>query len=94
MQNAAQHLKAEAAFLEEEVEYLLGYVSRFGDVEAELQELARSQGYSIDQLVQLIRENAETMDLMRVRVHEAIHCSFSFERLISSLDLQILVILR
>ena len=78
-------MKAEAAFLEEEVEYLLGYVSRFGDVEAELQELARSQGYSIDQLVQLIRENAETMDLMRVSVFNFV--VFSFERLVSSLDL-------
>jgi len=43
-------------------------IFRYGDVEQELQELSRPQGYSLDDVVELVRINEETMDMMRVSV--------------------------
>ena len=43
-------------------------IFRYGDVEQELQELSRPQGYSVDDVVELVRINEETMDMMRVSV--------------------------
>lgn len=39
---------------------------RYGDVEHELQEIAHAQGSNVDEIVELVRINEETMDRMRV----------------------------
>ena len=39
---------------------------RFTEVERELEEVAHAQGFDVDELLELIRLNEETMDLMRV----------------------------
>ena len=41
-------------------------MNRYGDVEHELQEIAHAQGSNVDEIVELVRINEETMDRMRV----------------------------
>lgn len=65
-------LKSEAEILEEEIEFLLGHMSHFGEVEEELKELALSQGYKIEELVDLMRVNEETMDLLRENLRQKV----------------------
>eukprot|EP00584_Thalassiosira_punctigera_P006303 CAMPEP_0172530492 /NCGR_PEP_ID=MMETSP1067-20121228/4213_1 /TAXON_ID=265564 ORGANISM="Thalassiosira punctigera, Strain Tpunct2005C2" /NCGR_SAMPLE_ID=MMETSP1067 /ASSEMBLY_ACC=CAM_ASM_000444 /LENGTH=330 /DNA_ID=CAMNT_0013314711 /DNA_START=149 /DNA_END=1141 /DNA_ORIENTATION=+ len=72
LQSTAKLLKSEADILEEEIEYLVGHASRFGKVEQELQEVAQSQGSSIDEIVHLVRENEEMMDLMRENLRQKV----------------------
>lgn len=40
----------------------------FGDAEQDLEEVARVEGYSVDDIVELMRKNEDTMDMMRVRL--------------------------
>ena len=45
----------------------------YGDVERELQEMATEHGTSANELVELVRINEETMEMMRVSVS----CTYS-----------------
>ena len=47
--------------------FAFGYQS-YGEVERELQEMAAEHGTSADELVELVRINEETMEMMRVSV--------------------------
>eukprot|EP00571_Detonula_confervacea_P000826 CAMPEP_0172328696 /NCGR_PEP_ID=MMETSP1058-20130122/60487_1 /TAXON_ID=83371 /ORGANISM="Detonula confervacea, Strain CCMP 353" /LENGTH=208 /DNA_ID=CAMNT_0013045823 /DNA_START=674 /DNA_END=1300 /DNA_ORIENTATION=- len=68
----AELLKSEAVFLEKDIEYMIGYSARFGDVEQELQEVARAQGSNVDKIVELVRVNEETMDLMKENLRQKV----------------------
>lgn len=72
LKGTSRLLKSEASILEEEIEYLLGHVSRFGEVEQELKAIARSQGSSSEELLELVRANEETMDLMRENLRQKV----------------------
>mmetsp|Transcript_22657 Transcript_22657/g.40885 ORF Transcript_22657/g.40885 Transcript_22657/m.40885 type:complete len:287 (+) Transcript_22657:2-862(+) len=72
LEGTAKMLKSEGDIIEEEIEYLLGHISRFGGVEQELQALAREQGCSIEGLVNLVRVNEATMDSMRENLRQKI----------------------
>lgn len=72
LQGTSRLLKSEAGILEEEIEYLLGHVSRFGEVEQELQAIARTQGTSIERILGLVRANEETLNLMRENLRQKI----------------------
>jgi hypothetical protein len=39
----------------------------FGDAEQDLKEIARVEGYCVDEIVELVRVNEDTMDMMKVR---------------------------
>lgn len=72
LEGTANMLKSEGDILEEEIEYLLGHISRFGGVEQELQSFAREQGCTIEGLVNLVRANDATMDSMRENLRQKI----------------------
>lgn len=73
LQDTAELLQSEADILEEEIEYLLDHESRFGNVEQELQEVARAQGsFNSKELVELVRENEVTMDYMRENLRQKV----------------------
>jgi len=72
LQETADILKSEAVALEDEIEYLLEQVSRFGDIEQELQEVAIEQDSTVEELVELVRINEETMDLMRENLRQKV----------------------
>jgi hypothetical protein len=40
----------------------------FGDAERNLDEIARLEGYSVDELVELVRVHEDTMDAMKVSI--------------------------
>lgn len=40
----------------------------FGDAERELDEVARSEGYSVEEVVELVRVHEDTMDAMKVSI--------------------------
>lgn len=50
----------------------------FGDMEQEIHRLAKEQGYSVKEIVELVRRNEETMDLMRVSkaCQSVMYCTF------------------
>ena len=39
----------------------------FGDAEQNFKEVARVEGYSVDELLELVRVNEDAMDMMKVR---------------------------
>lgn len=41
-------------------------ISRFGGVEVEAQEFAKNQGTNVEAMVEMVEENEEILDLMRV----------------------------
>lgn len=72
LEDTVELLKQEADLLEDEVEYLLGHASRYAEAEQELQEVALEQGSNVEELVDLIRLNEETMDLMRDHLRQKV----------------------
>lgn len=72
MQGTAELLKSEAEILEEEIEFLLGHASRFGEVEQEVGAITQAQGSSIEELVELVRANEATMDMMRENLRQKV----------------------
>lgn len=72
LQASVKQLESECDILEDEIEYLLGHASHFTDIEQELLELANAQGYNIDELMDLIRLNEETMDLLRENLRQKV----------------------
>lgn len=72
MEDTVELLKQEAHLLEEEIEYLLVHASRYAEAEQELRDLAQEQGANVEELVELIRMNEETMDLMRENLRQKV----------------------
>eukprot|EP00581_Thalassiosira_minuscula_P005595 CAMPEP_0183738978 /NCGR_PEP_ID=MMETSP0737-20130205/55912_1 /TAXON_ID=385413 /ORGANISM="Thalassiosira miniscula, Strain CCMP1093" /LENGTH=329 /DNA_ID=CAMNT_0025973639 /DNA_START=78 /DNA_END=1067 /DNA_ORIENTATION=+ len=72
LQEAVDVLQSESAALKEDIEYLMGRMDRFGDIEEELQEIVTEQGSTIDRVLELVRENEATMDYMRENLRQKV----------------------
>lgn len=72
LHDMAEILKSEADVLQKEIEYMSGCAAGFGDIEQELQEVAQAQGSDVDKLVELVRLNEETMDLMKENLRQKV----------------------
>lgn len=72
LEETVERLRSEADFLEDEIEQLITHAARFGNVEHELEVVAREQGSNVDEIVELVRVNDETMDLMRESLRQKV----------------------
>lgn len=72
LQHIAKQLKSEAHILEGVIKSLLVYVSRFGEAELRLNEVVTTQGWSIPEFVDLVRENEEMIDSMKDNVRQRV----------------------
>lgn len=72
LEDMVEFLKSESGSLEKDIEYMSGYAARFGDVEQELQEVTRAQGSNVDKVIELVRLNEETMDLMKENLRQKV----------------------
>ena len=65
---ARKHLEGEIDSLTEEVEVLERSAARCMETDIKLQRITDAQSSSVDDLLQLVHENEETLDLIRVRL--------------------------
>lgn len=72
LRRMAETLKSEAVLLRNEAEQLSNLTYRFGDAEQELGEIAQGQGYSIEDIVELVHLNEDTMDMMRENLRQKV----------------------
>lgn len=66
LRESADALKDEIGLLEEDIDYMTYECRRYDGVERELKAIVKNQGHSVDNVVMLVRQNEETLDLMRV----------------------------
>lgn len=72
LQHTKQLLKRDMKTLKEEVKSLEAQKRRYAGVERQLQHIALSQGTSIDVIIGLVKENEETLDLMRDNLRQKV----------------------
>lgn len=75
LRESADSLKDEIGLLEEDIEYMTYECSRYDGVERDLKAIVKNQGHSVDNVVMLVRQNEETLDLMRVSDVAPSYCS-------------------
>ncbi|KAL7501053.1 hypothetical protein ACHAWT_009208 [Skeletonema menzelii] len=72
LQHTKQLLKRDRKKLQEEVKSLDAQKRRYAGVERQLQHIALSQGTSIDVIIGLVKDNEETLDLMRDNLRQKV----------------------
>jgi len=77
LRESADELKNEIGLLEEDIDYMTYDCRRYDSVERELKAIVKNQGHSVENVVMLMRQNEETLDLMRVSVRDSASSSFT-----------------
>mmetsp|Transcript_12122 Transcript_12122/g.18169 ORF Transcript_12122/g.18169 Transcript_12122/m.18169 type:complete len:1027 (-) Transcript_12122:131-3211(-) len=71
-QTYRRELKLQVKSLREETHYLMQRATRCEAAEIQLREVAESDGYSADELLQMVKNNEKTLDLLRAHKRERV----------------------
>ena len=72
VQSYRRELKSQVNSLREETQYLMLRATRCEAAEIQLREMAESDGYGGDELLQMVKKNEKTLDLLRANKRERV----------------------